>query len=108
MLMHRLVVADVADPDQPRMPLCTQEPRSATRGYSFVRFLIPGFLIRISSSFHHFFKGERRTSNIRKGFSQPDNDRTKIQLWLFSKPLRYLRFLLLIGNQETLEKDSRS
>src|ERR1700738_201486 len=47
MFMHRLAVADVADPDQPRMLLCTQEPRSATRGYSCARSLIPGLLIWI-------------------------------------------------------------
>ena len=52
MFMHRLAVADVADLEQPRMLLCTQAPRSATRGYSCARSLIPGLLIWICFVIH--------------------------------------------------------
>ena len=50
MLMDRLVVADVADLGEPENVI-TNLPRSATRGYSCARFLVPCFLIRISSCF---------------------------------------------------------
>jgi hypothetical protein len=48
------------------MLLCTQEPRSATRGYSCARFLIPGFLILICFVILFIHLASRSSSVIKR------------------------------------------
>jgi hypothetical protein len=72
MLMHRLVVADVAYLNESRMLLCTRKPRSAIRGYSRAifdaRFSCPDQFV-----LHHFSLREALEREHPKGFLTEGN-----------------------------------